>query len=198
MRKIRWVEVVLVVFLIFVFAGIGFGEEKENKNPVRDFIITDIKKMENGINYIDLDGDGYKDIIVSGHRHNVTAHAFQVYTIYIYSPLKFEGKTFKWQIVAIDDKEKGETYMITTNEGADCVLRDIRLAKLKDDNKYYLIIAERLPTKTYIDREFVIFKFYKLYRDELENRYIYKKVFEKRSNKKYCDVNEAFSELKRE
>ncbi len=195
MRSTWWIRAILIFFLTSFISGSVWAGERENKHPIGDLILVDIKKIKNGINYIDLNGDGNKDMVVCGHRHNISAHSFQVCTIYIYSPLKFDREILKWQIVTIKDRE--ETYVITTNEGADCVLRDIRLVKLKDDNKDYLVIAERLPTEIYTDKEFVVFKFYRLYKDDLENRYIYEKMFEKRSNKKYCDVNEAFSELKK-
>lgn len=194
MRHIKWLKSFLIIIFVFVIGKTGWAESEDAKfNPIN---ITEIIKIENGINYIDLNGDGTKDMIVSGHRHNITAHSFQIYSVYINDLLKFDENTFKWQIVAIEDEGK-ESYLIATNEGTGCILKDIRLIRMKGDKEYYLVIAERLPTKTYIDKEFVIFKFYKLVKDQLENRWIYKKTFESKSKKKYCDVNEALAELKR-
>uniref|UniRef100_A0A7C2V6F9 VCBS repeat-containing protein n=1 Tax=Hydrogenobacter sp. TaxID=2152829 RepID=A0A7C2V6F9_9AQUI len=162
--------------------------------------VVEIIQIKNGTNYIDLNGDGRKDMVISGHRSHITTHRFQAYTIYIYRPeYKVENKSYKWHIVAISDDPKDvskETYSIFTKEGADCVLRDIRFVRLKGESLPFLVVAERLFTSkdTYASRNFVIFKFYKLFLDDVEDRYVYKKTCELKSKKKYCDVNKAFLE----
>ena len=46
--------------------------------------VVEIIQIKNGTNYIDLNGDGRKDMVISGHRSHITTHRFQAYTIYIY------------------------------------------------------------------------------------------------------------------
>lgn len=178
----------LVFVLVLAFIGIGRGEKKDIIG-LRD--ITEVVEVKNGVNYIDINGDGIKDIVISGHRHNITAHSFQVYSMYINDPIQVENKIYKWQIVAINEKGK-EDYTLYTIEGADCVLKDIRFIKLNRDKKYYLVVAERDLSKSFAEEDYVKFKFYELFKDDLENRYVYKKISEKQSSKKYCDVNDAF------
>lgn len=158
----------------------------------------DSKIFKNGINYIDLNGDGKKDIVMSGYRDNLSAHSFSFYSFYIYKKLDRKENPYEWQIVSIDSS-KGNAgneiskYVITTHQGADCVLRDARLARLKGDPFYYLVIADRPIGESYVDSLKVKFTFYKLIFNKDENRFIYEKVKEIISTKKYCDVEEAFA-----
>lgn len=91
MRRVAILTVVLIVVLAFV--GIGRGEKKDIIGG-RD--ITEVVEVKNGVNYIDINGDGIKDIVISGHRHNITAHSFQVYSMYINDPIQVENKIYKW------------------------------------------------------------------------------------------------------
>jgi hypothetical protein len=158
----------------------------------------DSKNIKNGINYIDINGDGKKDIIMSGYRDDISAHSFSVYSFYIYKKLDRKENPYEWQIVSIDSHgEHGgneiSKYVITTHQGADCVLKDARLARFNGDSSYYLVIADRPIGESYVDSLKVKFTFYKLVFDETENRFIYEKAKEINSIKKYCDVEEAFS-----
>lgn len=198
MKKLPVVVIAFIVMAVVLFpVKIIQGEEiAETVVKIRASTIESVK-IKNGINYIDLNGDGKKDIVVNGYRGHITAHSFSVYSFYLYKKLALEETTYEWQIVAIDggggfsDDGIGK-YSISTHQGADCVLREIRLARFKNNSSYYLVIASRPRGKSYIDSTIVKFLFYRLIYNEDETRFIYEKVKEIDSKDKYCDVREAF------
>ena len=198
MRKLHEAIKVLIVMAIVISPlTIVQGEEiAETVGKIRVSTIESVK-IKNGINYIDLNGDGKKDIVVNGYRGHITAHSFSIYSFYVYKKLAQEETTYEWQIVSIgggggfagDDIGK---YAISTHQGADCVLREMRLVKFKRGASYYLVIADRPIGESYVDSVNVKFLFYRLIYSEDESRFIYEKVKEINSKDKYCDVTEAF------
>jgi len=176
---------------------VAFKKESENFQQMN---LQEIKaktteniKIKNGINYIDLNGDNKKDMVVKGYRGNITAHSFSVYSFYVYKEHpNHNGQP--WNIVARADSEDilKESYVTTTHEGADGILRDIRLIKLKGEEGYYLVIAERPIGEGYAAEEKVTFSFYKLFYERDESRFIYKKEKEIKTTDNYCDINGAF------
>jgi hypothetical protein len=131
--------------------------------------------VTNGINYIDLNVDGVKDMVVSGYRGNITAHSFDYYTFYI-NDRKYDPD-LAWNIVEIEgeNKERAESknYEICTFQGADAILRDIEFVK-GNDGKLQLVLADREFGKSFIDIEKVTLTFYTLEYNGAEMRYIYK------------------------
>jgi hypothetical protein len=198
MRKLYGVIKALTV-LVIVLSPLTLAQGEEIGETIGKIKVNTIEsmKIKNGINHIDLNGDGKKDMVISGYRGNISAHSFSVYSFYVYKKLGLGEISYEWQIVSIgggggfagDDIRK---YVIATHQGADCVLRDIRLARFKKDASYYLVIADRPLGQSYGDSLNVKFLFYRLIYDEDEMRYIYEKVKEINSKDKYCDVNEAF------
>lgn len=85
-----------------------------------------------------------------------------------------------------------EKYLISTHQGADCVLREIRLVRFKEGSSYYLVITNRTIGESYGDALNIKFSFYRLIYDKDESRFVYEKVKEMNSENKYCDANEAF------
>jgi len=198
MKSIQKIIKTLIVFTIMIFSsGIILGAETgETISRIKNNTIDSVK-LKNGINYLDINGDGKQDIIMKGYRGNITAHSFSVYSIYVYKKLE-RGDLCEWQIVSLggggglggDDISK---YVISTHQGADCDLRDIRLARFNKNSPYYLVIADRPIGESYIDSQKVKFTFYKLIYLEDESRFVYEKDKELFSKNKYCDVTEAFA-----
>jgi hypothetical protein len=186
--KIFWI---LLVFILFILPIQGFGEEKGEKIKISKQNIVWSITIPNGLSYIDLNGDGEKDIIVKGYRSHISAHRFSVISFYL---IKKIGNKKRLDIISIGQLPDKEEYQLFTHEGADCILRDFRLVKIKNSEKIYLIKAERyLPTeKTYVDKESVEFIIYELQYDDIEDRFFFVKVGQFKTTQKYCDVNVAF------
>lgn len=187
----------IVVAVILSLWGISHGDEnsltidKVKANTVK------VIKVKNGINSIDLNGDGKRDIVVNGYRGHMTAHSFNVYSFYIYKKIAYDDVTYDWQVVAVGDKggysgDDINKYIVSSHQGADCVLKEIRIVKFKGDSSYHLVVANRPFGSSYIDTLKVTFSFYKLIFDKDEDRFIYEKVYDMVSKEKYCDVNESF------
>jgi hypothetical protein len=198
MKNMQNIIKILIVFAVIILSSgiIYCAEIGETISKLKNNTIDSVK-LKNGINYVDLNGDGKQDIIMKGYRGHITAHSFSVYSIYVYKKLEV-GDLCEWQIVSIgggggfagDDISK---YVISTHEGADCILKDIRLARFNKNSTYSLIIAERPIGESYIDSKKVKFTFYKLIYLEDESRFVYEKDKELFSKNKYCDVSEAFA-----
>jgi hypothetical protein len=189
---------ILIVFTIIIFSSeiIYCAEISETISKIKKNTIDSVK-LKNGINYVDINGDGKQDIIMKGYRDHITAHSFSVYSIYVYKNLQRE-EPCEWQIVSMGGKggfagDDIGKYAISTHQGADCVLREIRLARFNKNSPYYLVIADRPIGESYIDSKNVKFTFYKLIYLEDENRFVYEKDKELYSKNKYCDVNKAFA-----
>jgi hypothetical protein len=198
MRKL-YVAIKVLIVLAMVLSPLASVQGQEIGATLGQIKANTIQSIEikNGINYIDLNGDGKKDMVISGFRGNSTAHTFSVYSFYVYDKIQLGELLYEWQIVAIGGGggyagDEICNYVIATDQGADCVLRDIRLVRFKKDASYYLVIADRSLGKSYADSLNVKFLFYRLINVEDEMRYIYRKVKEINSKDKYCDVNEAF------
>jgi hypothetical protein len=194
--KIFWI---LLVFVLFVIQNQGYGKGKENTKTLRQNI-TWSTVISNGVNYIDLNGDGEKDVVVKGYRNNISAHTFSVISFYLSKKINnLERLDIKrLEVISIGhvpDKEEYQLFTFT-HEGADCVLIDFRLVKIKNSKKVYLIRAERYLSgeKTYFDKDIVKFAIYELQYDDLEDRFFFNKINEFRATRKYCDVNEAFKQ----
>jgi len=190
--KIFWI---LLVFILFILPKHGFSEEKERIKTLKQNI-TWSTPISNGLNYLDLDGDGEKDIIVKGYRNNISAHTFSVISFYLSKKIDSQEKSNikRLDIISIGQLPDTEEYQLFTYERADCILIGFRLVKIKNSKKVYLIKAERFLSgeKTYADKDTVKFTIYELQYDDLESRFFYSKIKEFNSTRKYYDVNKAF------
>lgn len=157
-------------------------------------------KLNNGINKVDLFGNGTKsDFVIAARRENgISPHAYTSYSFFSGTNVDGESYLFLIQLLNKDDSDKLEDN-INTFEGADCVLQDIALIKISE-SPIILVIAHRDLGESFIDIQKVRFDFYQIkHNDEMDympdNWFQY--VGSSETNEKYCDVNEAIiKELK--
>jgi hypothetical protein len=146
--------------------------------------------LETGPNRIDLDADGTPDLVVKARRENFNAHGSTHYAFYRHAP------TGAWEIVAIEPSPDAALELdVATTEGADCVLKDVRVQGARD-GRIVLIVAAREFGDSYADTRPVTMSWYELQRnaDERPGRtpLYFARTREKVTAKPYCDVGEAF------
>ncbi|NAZ23907.1 MAG: hypothetical protein GU346_05580 [Thermocrinis sp.] len=98
--QLRWFRKlwVVLVFVMVLLQGQGFGGEKE-KIKISKLNIAWSTAIANGLSYIDLDGDGEKDVVVRGYRSNISAHSFSVISFYLVKKITNQKKiryNFHW------------------------------------------------------------------------------------------------------
>lgn len=153
-------------------------------------MIIDLKE---GINYIDFNNDGRKDMVVKAWRENNNAHGYYMYVFLINNPdaelkrkemerhikevgpdnyLDWErrntlatGQVIEWLIVVFEDEKGDHEDSFHTHQGADCVLEDIYLLKNKDD-KFKVIIAKRPFKESFYEKQRVTFYLYEFLKNE--------------------------------
>lgn len=159
--------------------------------------------LSNGYNYTDLNGDGDSDLIFTAARNNYNAHSFTQFSFFIhYTDTNTQISSPKWVLVPFYDEHNNVDDNLTTREGADGNLRDIRV--LYPDSGVVrpakVIIGRRHFGETYADKEPVWFVVYRLTSNEAEipgwPTFYFEKEYVIRGKNNHTDINEAFlSEL---
>jgi len=151
--------------------------------------------LRNGLNRVDLDGDGRADLVVIARRENGNAHGFDVATFYI------DGEHLQ-QIPLFDGND--EAQFATIGGGADCLLHDLRLLPGAAGEAVRLIRADRALGESYADAAEITFRWYTLRRNVADQdgvleigrpTYWFELVRTTRAARAYCDVRDAFEAL---
>lgn len=182
--KKRWVQRILPILIFGILTRADFANADDKFSSV---------KLNDGVNYIDINNDGRKDMIIKAWWENNNAHGYYLYTFLINNPdaehkkqeiersakevgqdnyLDWErrnslatGQAFEWLVVGFEHKEHGLTNSFQTFQGADCVLYDIYLLKNKDD-KIDVIMAKRPFKESFFEKLKVTFYRYALVEDD--------------------------------
>lgn len=153
--------------------------------------------LTDGPNRVDLNGDGKPDLVWLAWRDNGNAHGSDVFTFMLSNPTRYYNDR-PWLIIPVYDSiGKNERDSYNTSMGADCVLRDLRLLRSKNDPKapVILVSGEREFGETYADVRPVTFVVYRLVYDSEAvgwPPFYFQASRTIRSRGKYCDVNDAF------
>lgn len=167
----------------------------------------DLVPLVHGPNLVDLDGDGRKDLVVKSRWEINGPHSASVYSVHrrlgLNDPFRYEGPD--WHLVPFIDGKSDQPHgveSIITHEGADCILRDLRLFTHGKSTKTetLAVIAERAPADGYGDERPFTFRVFKWQRakdaGEDENQdfvgVAFRLVGEVTSKKTYCGASEAF------
>lgn len=167
----------------------------------------DLVPITHGPNWVDLDGDGRKDLVVKSRWEINGPHSASVYSIHRHlgsnDPFRYEGPD--WHLVPFIDGRRDQPHgveSIVTHEGADCILRDLRLFThgKAPKTETLAVIAERETGDGFGDERPFTFRVFKWLRakdvgdDEVQNfvGIAFRLVGEVRSKKAYCGANEAF------
>lgn len=167
----------------------------------------DLVPLVHGPNLVDLDGDGRKDLVVKSRWEINGPHSASVYSFHRRlgpnDPFRYEGPD--WHLVPFIDGRPGYPHgveSIVTHEGADCILRDLRLFTHGKGAKTetLAVIAERETGEGFSDQLLFRFRIFKWLRvrdaGEQESQdfvgVAFRLVGEVTSKKAYCGANEAF------
>lgn len=191
----------LATLLLFSQAG---AEEATPRFEAKDMV-----PLIHGPNWVDLDGDGHKDLVMKSRVTINSPHSLSLYSFHVWA----EAKPFKpgdkndqllepqihWYAVSFPDRSPplGE-FMINSYQGADCMTNDVRLIVKKQggDQNAYLINARRDPGESFADPAPVTFTVYRLEKGSVKalNEFAFIKVREFKAGKAYCSVGNAFKE----
>jgi hypothetical protein len=150
-----------------------------------------------GATSLELLPDGRPDLVVSGWYENFNAHGFHFITFYVQYPDSESGQT-RWAIVPFVDGSR-TTNAFSTIQGADCVIRDLRLypALAEPRAPAVAVVAEREFGRSYADSGVVTFSVYQLHISTTftpgKPAIAYVRTTRFTSHRRYCDVGEAFS-----
>src|SRR5467141_2646538 len=93
------------------------------------FSRMDVLVLNEGPNNLTLKGWPPTDLVMRAWRENFNAHGFYYYTFYVQHPDSEDGRT-RWELVPFATGNRFENG-IATSQGADCVLRDVRVLRPK-------------------------------------------------------------------
>jgi hypothetical protein len=152
----------------------------------------------NGPNQLDLDGDRRMDLVFLAWRDNANAHGFNHITFY-----RSGSRAPAWNLVPFFSRDDTSTFTsFETYQGADCVLRDLRILRARNApaSPVVIVVAERRFGETFVSMEPVSFTVYRaaLNADGIPGSpaFYFRAAETITSKASYCDVGEAFvSEL---
>lgn len=175
------------------------------------FDAKDMVPLVHGPNWVDLDGDGHKDLVMKSRIAINSPHSLSLYSFHIWAKAKPHGTDgqgdellepeINWYAVSFPEREPPlGTFSVSTHQGADCLLRDYRLIvhreKGRKINAVLLIEAQRDSGESYADRAPVTFTVYHLEKGSVKalNEFAFIKAGEFKAAKPYCSVINAFND----
>jgi hypothetical protein len=180
--------------ILAVVLGSGVVASGLQALSATDFSSMAVVPLKNGSNQLDLDGDGRMDLVFVAWRDNANAHGFNHVTFYRSDP-----GTPAWNLVPFFDKADLPAFTaFETYQGADCVLRDLRVfrPRSKPASPVVIVVAERRFGESFISDEPVTFT---VYRSTLNTAgiagsppFYFRATDTFTSKAPYCDVGEAF------
>lgn len=199
MHKIISYRAAAILILLFLLHPNLMHAADSNKST-GPFSTMDVIQLVNGPNQIDLNGDGKKDLIFIAWRENYNAHSYSLFTFYIHFPDENRPEK-QWLLVPFfDEKGAPKKESLSTEEGADCFLQDIRVLRSTSQKNMpvIVIVGKREYGDSYADEASVKFVVYELKQNKEgvpgEPPFSFEPKKTIKGKKKYCDINAAFTE----
>src|SRR3954464_12816608 len=125
-----------------------------------------VLRLCNGLNAIDLLGDGHRGQVVVNRRENFNAHSFStaMFQLHAFTHPTDTTSVVAWQVVPFfgPDHPVEGSELFRTTEGADCVLSDLRVFRRARGRPVEIVLAHRTLGTSYADTAAVRFEFYVL------------------------------------
>jgi len=181
-----------------VSATTGRGAQAQGTIPGERVAVL---KLYNGLNAIDLLGDGHRGQVVVSRRENFNAHGFSTALFQLRASARPSDSTsaVEWHVVPFfgPDHPADGSELFRTTEGTDCMLGDLRVFRRGRGRPVEIVIAHRAFGASYTDSAAVRFEFYVLRTNEEGTTgipaYYFQHVRTVRASQRYCDVNDAFA-----
>ncbi len=156
-------------------------------------------RVHAGQNAVDLLGTGRPGAIDVADRENYNAHGHHLALFQVRAPRYADDprSAAEWQVVPFfaSDTAAAEE-MFHTVEGADCILRDLRILRDGPRQPVTVVIAERALGRSYADSASVQFQFYELRTNTAgvvgHPSYYFERTRVIEAKQAYCDVDDAF------
>jgi len=160
-----------------------------------------VLRLYNGLNAIDLLGDGHRGQVVVNRRENFNAHGYStaLFQLRAFTDPRDTTSAVAWQVVPFfgPDHPADGSELLRTTEGADCVLGDVRVFRRGRGRRVEIVMAHRTFGASYADSAAVRFEFYELRTNDEGTvgipAYYFQHVRTIRARQRYCDVNDAFA-----
>jgi hypothetical protein len=160
-----------------------------------------VLRLYNGLNAIDLLGDGHRGQIIVSRRENFDAHGYSTALFQLRALANPSDTTsaVEWHLVPFfgPDHPADGSELFRTTEGADCVLSDLRVFRRGRGRPVEIVIAHRAFGASYTDSAAVRFEFYILRTNDEGTAavpaYYFQHTRTVRARQRYCDVNDAFA-----
>jgi hypothetical protein len=158
-------------------------------------------QLYNGLNAIDLLGDGHRGQVVVSRRENANAHGYSTALFQVRALANPSDTTsaVEWQVIPFfgPDHPPEGSELFRTREGADCVLSDLRVYRRGRGRPVEIVIAHRTFGSSDADSAAVRFELYALRTNDDGTAgaptYYFQHVRTIRAKRRYCDVDEAFA-----
>ncbi len=183
--------------LLLLAAALGAGPGAAA--PERPAAPAAVIPLRNGVNRVDILGDGHPAIVFVAWRENYNAHGYSTATFYVREAVadRDSAADSTWLLVPFSGGPRDGNDYYRTFEGADCTLNDIRLLQ-PPGRPFQVVIADRAFGKTFVDTEAVRFDFYDLSRNEEGivgwPPYYFQHTRTVKAKRPYCDVDDAFDQ----
>lgn len=160
-----------------------------------------VLQLYNGLNAIDLLGDGHRGQVVVNRRENFNAHGYSaaMFQLLAFTDPADTTSAVAWQLVPFfgPDHPADGSELFRTTQGADCVLSDLRVFRRARGRPVEIVLAHRAFGSSYADSAAVRFEFYVLRRNDEGTPgvppYYFQHARTVRARRRYCDVNDAFA-----
>jgi hypothetical protein len=182
-----------------VFATSGVLHAQVKSGPLVRSDSQRVIVLRNGVNAVDILGDGTSAQVFVAWRSNNNAHGSSMVTFNVFAKSDVDNPAGIWQVVPFfggpHDGDSGqETYR--TAEGADCTQGDLRVVR-QGRGPVEVVTAVRELGASFADPAPVRFDYYALVKNVDETpgwpTFYFKHVRTASAKKPYCDVNEAFA-----
>ena len=155
--------------------------------------------LRSGRNAVDLLGTGKRGTIDVADRENYNAHGHHIAVFQVHAPRDAGNPTsaIEWQVVPFfDGTGNASEEIFHTVEGADCMLRDLRVLRGAPGKAVTVVVAEREIGRSYSDSAAVQFEYYALRTNSAGTvgypSYYFARTRVVEAARPYCDVDDAF------
>ena len=165
----------------------------------RSFANAEVIELHNGLNRVDINGDGRLDLIVKSRRRNFNAHSYSAYSFFVqFRDKYYQNNDWFWALVPVK-VGKYSSHDFHTSEGADCILSDIKVLRQPNaaSNALSIIQGDRAFGESYADENSVTFSLFELKHNDKGipgwPDFYFERVETFSSSARHCDIYEAFA-----